>query len=152
MDDGEKTVALIDLSGAHHLLDIGTANAPAWSPDGRYLAVLAPAGAMRTVRILEVDSTTSSRVAHQLPDQRGSVESLAWSPDGSRLAVLVAEPGAEIADVNGSGTIEPAGTQAAWTPDVFPRPDWGRRVARIWEPRTGRVETRRPEMNVWELA
>ncbi|XVU28266.1 S9 family peptidase [Actinoplanes sp. CA-054009] len=150
--DGEKTVALIDLSGTHHLLDIGTADAPAWSPDGRHLAVLVPAGAMRTVRILEVTSTTSYRVAHQLPDQRGTVESLAWSPDGGRLAVLVAEPGAEIADVNGSGTIDAVGTRPAWTPDVFPRPDWGRRTARIWEPRTGLVETRRPEMNVWELA
>jgi Tol biopolymer transport system component len=66
-----------DGSGSHRIL---AGDAPAWSPDGRKLAVVAGRTAARKVVVADADGTNATTV---LPED---VVSLTWAPDGSRLA------------------------------------------------------------------
>jgi dipeptidyl aminopeptidase/acylaminoacyl peptidase len=164
-----RHVTLVDLAtGRHRLVDVGEpeSHGPAWSPDGRRLALVAtPVGRPgRAVVTAETDWTPATwltedpsaepwrpRLAAQ-PSTPGLVEVCAWSPRGARLALLVALPGAEISDVHGTGTIG-GPSDESWRPRVLPAPETARRVVCVWS-------TDRPEdgveqigsRNVWELA
>ena len=60
--------------------------APAWSPDGRWLAFLADRGAKSTTQVWAMPAASGE--AHALTNFPGGVASFAWSPDGKRLAVI----------------------------------------------------------------
>lgn len=92
--DNDVYVANADGSQARNLTQRpGRDYAPAWSPDGRYLAYLADRGDATDVMLLDVERalSTPGPVAPVL--LKAGVSSLefgsrlAWSPDGSRLAV-----------------------------------------------------------------
>src|SRR4051794_11443316 len=121
---------------------------PAWAPDGSRLTVVRSAEGGAAAVVLAGEPSTLEVVAES--DLPGFVESAAWSPDGSRLALQVAMPGAEISDVHGSGTLGSADAEA-WRPRVLPGEGAGRRLAYVWDPRTGDAEVV-CEQTVWELA
>ena len=58
---------------------------PAWSPDGRHLAVRADHGA---VYLVDVEGGAARQIAPHSPLATNVVGGPAWSPDGRRLAVL----------------------------------------------------------------
>ena len=90
------------------------------------------------------------QVTHRLPDIAGAVETVAWSPDGSRLCLVVAQFGAEVSDVYGSGTVSGPAAAESWRPVVSPADDSGRRMLHVWDLATGTVEVICPAANVWE--
>ena len=102
---------------APRILARGPFGSPAWSPDGKRIAVALRSGAADTIRILEVDGSGS----RLLPV--GSAASPTWSPDGSTIAY------SEVAGFNAAGiwTIRVDGTARtkvtsdggapAWSPD-----------------------------------
>jgi dipeptidyl aminopeptidase/acylaminoacyl peptidase len=135
-----RVVLLVDGSGTPRPVLSGAGCwSPVWSPDGDRLCVLADDGAV----ITDTDGVESART----PDVGGLVEVARWSPDGRRLLLVVAEPGAEISDVWGSGTVGGVGTES-WRPHVLPAATGRRRLVE-WEVGSTdhRVLTR---LNVWE--
>ena len=126
---GEVCVTGIDgsvrliLSAAH-----GLANAPAWSPDGRFVVYSSPDG------IQFGNPSMPSLVGRILVPASYSPDFPAWSPDGTKLAFTVAtESGTAIAvaDIKSAGLVVPVveavkqltagdGTNdlgPAWSPD-----------------------------------
>lgn len=143
--DAVRRIALVDArSGAHRLLDLGgDCFGARWSPSGSQLAaVLVTADGDRPV-VVDVGTGTVVRTV----DLDGSVEHLHWSPDGSRLALQVAEPGAELSDLYGSGVV---GGGESWRPRVLPA-TLGRRSLVVWDPGAGTVRTV-GDLNVWEVS
>ncbi|MFQ5720369.1 MAG: S9 family peptidase [Acidobacteriota bacterium] len=71
-----------------------SANAPAFSPDGRWLAFTAArggeAGSSPTAQIWLLPM--SGGEARQLTDVASSVDAFRWSPDGTRIAFLTGDP------------------------------------------------------------
>ncbi|HEX7121731.1 MAG TPA: S9 family peptidase [Gemmatimonadaceae bacterium] len=61
--------------------------APAWSPDGRWIAFLSTRNGKTNVYRLPLGGGESER----LTNVKSSVADFAWSPDGSRMAVLIAD-------------------------------------------------------------
>jgi len=149
-------VAVVDLESKRcHVLDLDadSVSSPAWSPDGRRLCVLATVAQVTTAWIVGFgDDEAGTEVVGRLPGVGGAVEQAVWSPDGARLGLVVAQFGAEVSDVHGSGTVAgPDGSQS-WRPIVSPAPEGGRRVLHVWEPTGGGLTSPRPELNVWEAA
>lgn len=145
-DAAVRSVVLVE-DGAHRrVLPGAVSGAPTWSPDGTRLAVLAAA---RDAFAAPAVLTAAGAEVARADDLGGAAERVRWSPDGTRLAVVVAEPGAEISDVWGSGTIgggsDPAET---WRPRVQPAPGGRRRLA-VWDPGSGERRTL-TDLNVWE--
>jgi dipeptidyl aminopeptidase/acylaminoacyl peptidase len=151
MEPSHRRIAVMDLSGERvTLLELPYAECsrPTWSPDGARLALVGSTEDGAAAVVLEgpphalAASTTS-----ELP---GFVESVQWSPDGRLLALQVAMPGAEVSDVYGSGTVG-GGDAEPWRPRVLPAVGGGRRLAYVWDPRSGegRVVS---DLTVWELA
>lgn len=77
-----------------------SSKAPAFSPDGKWLAFLSARGDGKT------DGKTSAKgnlyrirlaggEAEQLTDEREGISAFQWSPDGSQLAFLMADPKSE---------------------------------------------------------
>jgi dipeptidyl aminopeptidase/acylaminoacyl peptidase len=145
-DELGHRVVLVDGEGLRPALPGAFSSAwPLWSPDGGRLCVLAAAaeGELRTAVLVDPDGGESAR-AHGLD---GEVEMARWSADGGRLALVVAEPGAEVSDVWGSGTV--GGARAdSWRPDVFPH-EGGRRQLVVWDVATDTHRTP-TGLNVWE--
>lgn len=105
---------------------IGSFSRPAWSLDGKKIAVAADMGdGAADIYLVNVDGTGLTRLTIG-----GGKEYLAWSPDGKKIAFNWAEPGAAFAsiyvmDADGSGVTNlsnvPAttgnDTEPAWSPD-----------------------------------
>ena len=145
-DDVRRQVALVAGDGHRPVLPGAFASAwPVWSTDGSRLCVLTAAeeGDLTTAVVLDPDGNEIAR-AHGLG---GEVEAARWSPDARHLALVVADPGAEVSDVWGSGTV--AGDAAeSWRPDVYPH-DGGRRRLVAWD--VGADDHRTlTALNVWE--
>ncbi|MGD9958323.1 S9 family peptidase [Nocardioides sp.] len=147
-------VAVVDLvSSTCRVLELGLAASysPAWSPDGEQLALLAVESVITTALIVDIGGDTAAPdVVHRLPGVDGSVEAVSWSPDGTRLGVLVAQFGAEVSDVYGSGVVAAPTAAAPWRPLVSPSPERGRRILHLWAPGSGSVTGICPDLNVWE--
>jgi len=58
--------------------------APAWSPDGRFLAYAASLPAGTDLRSYDLDTGTTATVQHV----DGTIPQVAWTPDGSRLVYV----------------------------------------------------------------
>jgi dipeptidyl aminopeptidase/acylaminoacyl peptidase len=100
---------------------------PAWSPDGRRLAYVAPAqGGATDLFVVDADGGHRGRLT-----RTGTVDELApdWSPDGKRLVV---ERAGEIFVLRADGSAE-RGLVAGWEPAWSPG---GRRIAFV---RDGRL-------------
>lgn len=148
------TIGLVDVTtGAVRLLDDPTPGSsrrwPRWSPDGVRLACVSqlPDGTDE-VQVVDVATGTSVRATTEQP--RGRVEAISWSPDGGSIAMLVAEPGAEISDVFGSGRVAGSDDLPAWCPEVSSdgRSGW----RRVWVTGIGDVPRRvGSPLNVWEF-
>jgi dipeptidyl aminopeptidase/acylaminoacyl peptidase len=140
-----RQVVLVEAGRHRPLLPGATASgSPEWSPDGDRLCVLATAAdTLMTAVVLDVSGDELARAA----GLGGSVEQARWSPDGTRLALVVADPGAEVSDVWGSGTVGGA-AQESWRPRVLPD-DGGRRRLLVWDAADG---SHHPVtgLNVWE--
>ncbi|MGH9346570.1 MAG: prolyl oligopeptidase family serine peptidase [Vicinamibacterales bacterium] len=82
---GESTPLTFDEAGA---------NAPAWSPDGRFISFLSRRGSGEARRpqiwILRTDGGDAVRLT-DVTDRDG-VSSYAWSPDGTRIAYVTRDP------------------------------------------------------------
>jgi dipeptidyl aminopeptidase/acylaminoacyl peptidase len=142
--DEVRRVLLVAPEGHRTVLGERACGSPVWSPDGSRLCVLAPdEEELAAAVVLTLDGVEVWRT----PGLGGTVEVARWSADGSRLAMVVADPGAEISDVWGSGVVGGADDES-WRPQVFPH-DGGRRRLVVWEPATG--SCRPPtSLNVWE--
>ena len=142
-DEPRRQVALVDAAGAlRPVLPGVSATSPVWSPAGDRLCVLA-AGA---VVVADPDGAEVARS----PELGGVPEQARWSADGRRLALVVAEPGAHVSDVWGSGTVggTVGGTAAgSWRPTVLPH-SGGRRRLVVWE--IGGGTRTLTALNVWE--
>jgi len=147
-----QRVAVVDLASKRcRILDLqaDSVSSPVWSPDGRRLCVLAVPDQVPTAWILEIDPDGEAEMVHSLPEASGAVEGATWSPDGTRLGLVVAQFGAEVSDVYGSGTVAGPSGAETWRPAVSPAPEAGRRVLHVWDP-IGEVLTGlHPELNVW---
>jgi hypothetical protein len=106
---------------------------PAWSPDGRRLAYVAPVrGGATDLFVVDADGSHRGRLS-----RTGTVDELApdWSPDGKRL---VFERAGEIFVLSADGTSERrlvAGWEPAWSPG-------GRRIAFVRDDRLHVVSVR----------
>ncbi|MCW2844099.1 MAG: hypothetical protein JWN22_2015 [Nocardioides sp.] len=140
-----RQVVLVE-GGRHRpvLPDAAASSSPVWSADGDRLCVLATgADDLVTVVVLDVSGVEMTRAT----GLGGSAELARWSPDGTRLALVVADPGAEISDVWGSGTVG-GGTDESWRPHVQPD-DGGRRRLLVWDVTEASHRTV-TALNVWE--
>jgi dipeptidyl aminopeptidase/acylaminoacyl peptidase len=163
-DGGElvRQLALVEVDTARcHPIDLGPASSGngCWSPDGARLAVVAtPTGGVPSAWVVDLalDDDVVASVQHRFEDAhggegvRGAVEAVSWSPRGDRLLVLVAEFGAEVSDVHGSGTVRAPEHVESWRPTVSPGAGGRRRLLEVWEP-GGSVE-QTTGLNVWEAA
>jgi dipeptidyl aminopeptidase/acylaminoacyl peptidase len=140
-DSDERRVVLLVAPGGEPrpVLDGAPSGSPVWSRDGERLCVL-------TKEALVVTDADGREIA-RTPDLGGLAEVARWSPDGTRLLLVVAEPGAEISDVWGSGTVPGAETES-WRPRVLPYAGGRRRLVE-WE--VGTPEHRQlTRLNTWE--
>ncbi|MFN0051563.1 MAG: prolyl oligopeptidase family serine peptidase, partial [Planctomycetales bacterium] len=101
MMDGEKSewlphIHLVGADGAHPLqLTRGdkSATAPAWSPDGQWIAFLSPrTGPKANLWRIRVQGGE----AEQLTDEKGGITSYDYSPDGSQIAFLMPDPRSDL--------------------------------------------------------
>lgn len=65
-----------------------SASAPAWSPDGKWIAFVTDRSGQRNLWRIRIDGGE----AVQVTDVAGSVGAFAWSPDGRQFAFTMAEP------------------------------------------------------------
>lgn len=143
-DEAVRAVVLVEGGSHRRVLPDASSGAPVWSADGSALCVLAASGgALATPVVLTPEGEEVARAG----DLGGAAERARWSPDGTRLAVVVAEPGAEISDVWGSGTVG-GGTAESWRPLVQPQ-EGGRRRLVVWDVASG-AHRSLTDLNVWE--
>lgn len=103
----ELAIMEADGSGVHVVRSTRTPlKQPAWSPDGRWILVVAGSG---TASHLELVSSDGSRHRPLTRGRKGSDESPAWSADGTRIAFVRHNPHTSPA-AGFIATIRPAGT------------------------------------------
>jgi TolB protein len=123
---GSVQVMNPDGSGRHRLTpgplyDCVQEIQPAWSPDGRKLAIVANIGGKNGIYVMNADG----RELKRLTSDAGWVEFPAWSPDGRSLAFLHFDgpPSGEISVMKADGSGRRTLTQGsragkpAWSPD-----------------------------------
>lgn len=92
VDDDRRNASLwrVRIAGGspERLTQPGSASAPAWSPDGRYLAFLSDRSGKPQVWMLPASGGEAFRVT----DVKQGVDAFEWSPDGARLALVVQDP------------------------------------------------------------
>ena len=75
----------------------GSASAPRWSPDGRYLTFLSSRpGTSKGKQVWALDRRGGE--AFQLTNVKGHISSYEWSPDSTRLAMVMTDPDASDSD------------------------------------------------------
>lgn len=124
-----RRVALLDLETRaltlHFDASIETYG-PCWSPTGDRLAWIAdrPEGCVVELgtdlgSIAEADSRADLHAGTERLDLFGlQLEYVRFAPTGGTLLVGAAEPGAELSDVVGSGTVKGSARPAEWVPEV----------------------------------
>ncbi|GAA4572393.1 S9 family peptidase [Micromonospora coerulea] len=139
-DEPRRQVVLVDAAGTlRPVLPGASTTSPVWSPTGDRLCVLAA----EAVVLVDLDGAEIARS----PELGGTPELARWAADGRRLALVVAESGAHVSDVWGSGTVGGAATET-WRPMVLPH-SGGRRRLVVWEISGGtRALT---TLNTWEV-
>ncbi|QIG43345.1 S9 family peptidase [Nocardioides anomalus] len=145
-EDVRRQVALVaDGAPPRPLLpDAASSSWPVWSPDGTRLCVVAAYGdEPATAVVVDPDAGEVARAA----GLDGTVEAARFSPDGASLALVVAQPGAEVSDTWGSGSVGDARTES-WQPAVLPFTG-GRRQLVVWDVASGATTTL-SDLNVWE--
>lgn len=140
-----------------HSPEEGESFNPSWSPTGDRLAWIARTDTLTRAEVSEsLDGPGSDlRTATATPpDVEGTIEFVQWSPDGGSLLLTIAEPGAEISDVAGSGRLPPHTDLPSWAPEVQEGPPTtGRRRAWILDPATGGMRpVGNPGRTVWQAA
>jgi dipeptidyl aminopeptidase/acylaminoacyl peptidase len=135
-DEPRRQVVLVDAAGALRPV-LASTTSPVWSPTGDRLCVLAAEAV-----VVDLDGAEIARS----PELGGTPELARWSADGRRLALVVAEPGAHVSDVWGSGTVGGAAAES-WRPTVYPH-SGGRRRLVVWE--IGGGTRTLTALNVWE--
>jgi dipeptidyl aminopeptidase/acylaminoacyl peptidase len=94
-EKSETQIWMIPISGGEPIpmtAKGGSASAPRWSPDGKFLSFLAGRGEQKTqVWLLNRNGGDSQ----QLTEVRQGVQSHEWSPDGTRLLLVIKDPSAE---------------------------------------------------------
>jgi dipeptidyl aminopeptidase/acylaminoacyl peptidase len=70
-----------------------SSSAPAWSPDGRWIAFVSDRTDKRQLYLIAPDGGE----ARPITDVEGGVGSFAWSPDGSRIAMTMTDPASDAA-------------------------------------------------------
>jgi dipeptidyl aminopeptidase/acylaminoacyl peptidase len=146
-----RRIAVVDLmSGDFRFLDLPFADCAdaTWSPDGRRLALLAAIDGEASQAVV-IDPAGRGSVV-QVSKAAGSVESCHWAPDGSELALIVADAGAELSDIHGSGLVGPAAADESWRPRVSPG-HVGGRVLVVWSPAEDEL-VKVSDLNAWEAA
>ena len=110
---------------------------PTWSPDGTRLAHLDDHGVW---------------VVDQHVDLVGRCERLAWSPDGQRLLVVLAEPGSELPNADGSGLVGYPEERDGWIPTVSDgvAPVAWRRLVVLDATSLEHTVVGRADLNVWD--
>jgi dipeptidyl aminopeptidase/acylaminoacyl peptidase len=89
--DGTQDVRLTYASGE------GSASAPRWSPDGRYLTFLSSRpGKSKGKQVWALDRRGGE--AFQLTNVKGQISSYEWSPDSTRLAMVMTDRDASEAE------------------------------------------------------
>ncbi|MCL7936655.1 MAG: S9 family peptidase [marine benthic group bacterium] len=66
----------------------GTSRAPAWSPDGRWIAFLSNRDEKQQIHLIRADGGE----AMTLTSHEEGVNRFGWSPDGARIAFMASEP------------------------------------------------------------
>lgn len=126
----------------HRFPAYGGPGRPAWSPDGKQLALgdaASPCAALPSVVVWDL-ATDDSIARHVLREGSHAVTALAWSPDGRRLALGTAYPLVRLwepAADNVLYTVLPSGAPPtlAWSPDgkllAIPYGAWGIKLLEI---------------------
>ncbi|HET9983464.1 MAG TPA: hypothetical protein VFQ38_07750 [Longimicrobiales bacterium] len=118
--DGEDTIAVTTRIGKSGPADEYSTQ-PAWSPDGRKIAVTSTRNSNQDIYVYEVATGAPARLTNDPADDRDP----AWSPDGSRIAFVSYRIGGEkiwIMNADGSDQRllpggEGAENEPAWSPD-----------------------------------
>jgi TolB protein len=121
-----------------------TEAAPAWSPDGRWIAYSSYSSAHTSIWKMRPDGRRKTRLAGP-----GMFAAPAWSPDGRRIAYAAA--GGQIWVMNANGTGRHPLTRTAFGTGVDWAPSWspdGRRVAYESNVKTS---WRNPTNEIWVI-
>src|SRR5437016_581703 len=126
------------------------ASAPAWSPDGRWLAFASSRSGKRDVWRVALDGSGG---AERLTDVNGELGEFRWSPGGRRMAFVLTDPPLPARDARVVG--EGQRFARLYTVDVAGDATGGGRVARLLTPpdvqvgRLGERFDRRPATGGW---
>jgi dipeptidyl aminopeptidase/acylaminoacyl peptidase len=116
--DPRRRIAVLHLVTAElitHDPGDGESYRPSWSHTGDRLAWIAEDEQETWAEVGTSARPLRSETAFRV---LGSVEYLQWSPDGGSLLLGIADPGADRADVHGSGRLPGATGQQSWGPEV----------------------------------
>jgi Tol biopolymer transport system component len=123
----DQTVSIVDTTGPHHRrLLLTHATAPAWSPDGRLIAIRA-LGRCSGIRLLTPagKDVTPARRAKSRCRVIGPAGTPIWSPNGRRIAI---QTGRGIYVMNANGThlhlVTNENGEGAFGPTAAARPAW----------------------------